>query len=237
MMRCGVRLGNVLSSVLRARARRRDVVGGEQCGWWRKRALLLAVEVAVTLVAMVMGGRLLVGSIVSGSMGWRGIIHNPVRMHLLPHRIMRPQYLIKHPIFMNSTSHPALHSMTMLMRECEANLGMMCARVVGRSGKSSVHVCVDCTRAPLGKCATMGLMARRTLLMGALVVRKLLIALEFKMAQLLMESMSILTVRRRAAVVRAYGWVGFGREGNNFAPRFIILVSPAPACQKLLYHP
>jgi hypothetical protein len=70
MMRCGVRLGNVLSSVLRARAHRRDVVGGEQSAWWRtwwrKRAWSPAVEVAATLAAMAMGGRLLVGGIVGG---------------------------------------------------------------------------------------------------------------------------------------------------------------------------
>jgi hypothetical protein len=172
-------------------------------------------------------------------MGWRGIIHNPVRMHLLPHRIVRPRYLIQHPIFVSSTSHPALHSVTNLMRECEANPGMMWARRagVGRSGKSSVHVCVDCTHSLLGKRATMGLMAHWTLLMGALAVRKLLIAQESKMAQLLMEFMPMLTVRRRVAAARAYGWVGFGQEGNKFAPRFILLVSLAPACQKLLYHP
>ncbi len=81
---------------------------------------------------------------------------------------------------------------------------------MGRSGKFSVRVCVDCTRSPLGKRATMGLMACWTLLTGALVMRKLLIAPESKMAQLLMESMSMLIVRRRVAVVRAYGWVGFG---------------------------
>ncbi len=140
---------------------------------------------------------------------------------------------------MNSTLHPSLHSMTMLMRECEANPGMMLARraVVGRLGKSSMHVCVDCTHSLLGKHATMGLMVRWTLLTGALVMRKLLVAPESKTAQLLMESMSMLTVRRRVAAARAYGWVGFRREGNNFAPRFILLVSPAPACQKLLYHP
>jgi hypothetical protein len=125
------------------------------------------------------------------------------------------------------------------MRECEANPGMMWARraVVGRLGESSVHVCVDCTCSLLGKRVAMGLMARWTLLMEALVMRKLLIAPESKMAQLLMESMLMLTVWRRVAAARAYSWVGFGREGNNFAPRFILLVSPTPACQKLLYHP
>ena len=172
-------------------------------------------------------------------MGWWGIIHNPVRMHLLPHRIMRPRYLIEHPIFVNSTSHPTLHSMTTLMRECEANPGMMWVRRagVGRLGKSSMHVCVDCTHSLLGKHATMGLMVRWTLLTGALVMRKLLVAPESKMAQLLMESMSMWTVQRRVAAARAYGWVGFGQEGNNFAPRFILPQLPAPACQKLLYYP
>jgi hypothetical protein len=81
---------------------------------------------------------------------------------------------------------------------------------MGRLGKSSVHVCVDCTRSPLGKRAMMGLMARWTLLTGALVVRKLLVAPEIKMVRLLMGSILMLTVKRRVAAVRAYGWVGFG---------------------------
>jgi hypothetical protein len=66
MMRCGVRPGNVLSSVLRARARRRDGVGGEQSAWWGKCAWLPAVEVAAILAAMAMGSRPLVGSVVGG---------------------------------------------------------------------------------------------------------------------------------------------------------------------------
>jgi hypothetical protein len=66
MMRCGVRPGNVLSLVLCARARRRDVVGGEQSAWWRKRAWLPAMEVAAMLAAMAMGGRPLVGCIIGG---------------------------------------------------------------------------------------------------------------------------------------------------------------------------
>ncbi len=66
MMRCGVRPGNVLNLVLCARARRRDVVGGEQSAWWRKRAWLPAVEVAATLAAKAMGGRLLVSGIIDG---------------------------------------------------------------------------------------------------------------------------------------------------------------------------
>ena len=69
----------------------------------------------------------------------------------------------------------------------------------------------------------------------ALVVRKLLVAPESKMAQLLMVSMSMLTVRRSVAVASAYGWVGVGRV-CNIEFRFILLLSAAPACQKLLYH-
>jgi len=67
------------------------------------------------------------------------------------------------------------------------------------------------------------------------VVRKLLVAPESKMAHLLMVSMSMLTVRRSMAAARAYGWVGVGRV-CNIVFRFILLLTAAPACQKLLYH-
>jgi hypothetical protein len=66
MMKCGVRPGNFLSSVLCARACRRDVIGGEQSASWRKHAWSPAVEVAVTLATMAMGGRPLVSGIVGG---------------------------------------------------------------------------------------------------------------------------------------------------------------------------
>jgi hypothetical protein len=49
----------------------------------------------------------------------------------------------------------------------------------------------------------MGVMAGCTLVTGALVVRKLLVAPESKMALLLIESMSMLTMRRRAAAATA----------------------------------
>ena len=68
------------------------------------------------------------------------------------------------------------------------------------------------------------------------VVRKLLVAPESKMAHLLMVSMSMLTVRRSVVAARAYDWVGVGRVGNIFCEIFILLLSTAPTCQKLLYH-
>jgi len=67
------------------------------------------------------------------------------------------------------------------------------------------------------------------------VVRKMLLAPESKMAQLLMVSMSMLTMRRSMAVASAYGWVEVGRV-CNIVFRFILLLSAAPACQKLLNH-
>ncbi len=42
----------VVSLELRARARRRDRVGGEHSEWWMKRAWSPAVEVSATLAAM-----------------------------------------------------------------------------------------------------------------------------------------------------------------------------------------
>ncbi len=71
--------------------------------------------------------------------------------------------------------------------------------------------------------------------MGAPVVRKLLIMPESKLAHLLMVSMSMLTVQRSVVAARAY-WVGVGQEGNILWFSVILLVSSAPACQKLLYQ-
>ena len=55
-----------------------------------------------------------------GSVGQRVIIHNPVRVHLLPQRITLPRYVIVHPILVKMTLQPALHRVTMEMREWEA---------------------------------------------------------------------------------------------------------------------
>ena len=160
-------------------------------------------------------------------------------MHLFPHISVRPLYLMVHPIFVKSTSHPALHSVTTLMRECDAKPGMMWARraAAGRPGRSNVLVCVDCTLLPLGSRATIGFWVGWMLVTCAPVVRKMLVAPESKMAHLLMVSMSMLTVRRSVAAARAYGWVGVGRVDNIFCEIvFILLLSAAPPCQKLLYH-
>ncbi len=171
-------------------------------------------------------------------MACSGIIHRPVRVHLFPHIIVRPRCVMVHPIFVKSTSHPALHSVTTLMRECDAKPGMMWARraAAGRPGRSNIPVCVDRTCSPLGSRATIGFWVGWMLVTCAPVVRKLLVAPESKMAHLLMVSMSMLTVRRSLAAARAYGWVGVGRVCNILCEIFILLLSAAPTCQKLLYH-
>ena len=62
----------------------------------------------------------------------------------------------------------------------------------------------------------------------ALVVRKLLVAPEFKMAQLLMVYMSMLTVWRSVAAASAYGWVGVGRVCNIVFCLFYCYRPPLP---------
>jgi hypothetical protein len=91
MIRLGVRPGIVVSLELRARARRSFGVGGEHNARWTKRASLPAVEVPAMLSAMVVRGNAVVGVVIGGILGTSGIIHNPVHMHLLPHRIVWPQ--------------------------------------------------------------------------------------------------------------------------------------------------
>jgi hypothetical protein len=186
-------------------------VSGEHNAWWIKQAWLLAVEVAATLAAMTVWDNAVIRVVFGGMLGTRGIIHNPVCMHLLPHRIMRSQCVMVHPILVKRTSHPALQSVTTLTSECDANPGMMWARrAAARSlGKSNVDACMDCTWSLLGRRAMMGLLASCTLVMGVLVVSKLLVAPESKITHLLIVSMLMLTVQRSAAAASAY-WVGTG---------------------------
>jgi hypothetical protein len=173
MIRKEVRPGIVTSLELRARAQMSVGVGGEHSAWWIKCAWLPAVEVATMLAAMAVWGSAVVSVVVGGILGTRGIIHNPVCMHLLPHRIVRPQWVMVHPILVKRALHPALQSVTTLTDECNANPGMMWARcaAAGSLGKSNVHLCVDCTWSQLGRCTMMGLLAGCTLVMGVPVVR------------------------------------------------------------------
>jgi hypothetical protein len=73
---------------------------------------------------------------VDGGVGQRGIIHNLVQVHLLPQRMIFPQYAIVHPILVKATLHPELHRVTMEMREWEARSGMMWACVCVHLGTS-----------------------------------------------------------------------------------------------------
>jgi hypothetical protein len=106
--------------------------------------------------------------------GQRGIIHNPVRVHLLLQRNTLLQYMIVRPILVKTSLQPALHRVTTEMREWEARLGMIwvCCTEAGRAGISRVLVCMECTCLPLGSRAMMGLLVRRMLVLGAAVVRK-----------------------------------------------------------------
>jgi hypothetical protein len=104
-----------------------------------------------------------------GSVGQRGIIHNPVWVHLLPQRITLPQYMIVHPILVKTTLQPALHRVTTEMREWEARPGMIwaCCTEAGRAEILRVHVCMECTRSPFGSRAMMGFLVGRMLVTGA----------------------------------------------------------------------
>jgi hypothetical protein len=90
MIRGGMRPGIVVSLELNARTRRSVGVGGEHNLWWIKLTWSMVVEVAATLAAMALRGNALVGRIAGELLGYRGIIHNPVHMHLLLHRIVQP---------------------------------------------------------------------------------------------------------------------------------------------------
>ena len=110
-----------------------------------------------------------------------------------------------HLILVKCTVHPALHRVTADRSKCEARPGIMwAARALGgREGMSRVHVCVECTRAPFGRRAMMGVVVGRILVAGASVVRKWLVAPESRMAHLLMVLASVLIVFNRIEAARA----------------------------------
>jgi len=110
-------------------------------------------------------------------------------------------------IFVNVTVHPALHIVTTESREWDARPGMMWAAraPAGRSGRSRVQVCVDCTLSPLGRRAMRGTVAGTMLVAGASVVRKWLVAPESRIAHrlILMVLASVVIVWRRTEAASA----------------------------------
>ncbi len=113
-----------------------------------------------------------VGGVVS--LGVKGIIHSPMHVHLWLQTILLPWYTVVHPVLEKVTVHPALHIVMTDRSECEARPGMMCAPCAlgGNEGMLRVHVCVECSRLPLGRGAMMGEAVGRMLVAGAEVVRK-----------------------------------------------------------------
>jgi hypothetical protein len=108
-------------------------------------------------------------------------------------------------IFVKVTVHPALHIVMTESNKCDARPGMTWAAwaPAGRSGKSRVQVCVDCTLSVFGRRAIRGTAARTMFVAGALVVKKWLIALESRIAHCFMVAASTLIVLRRMEAARA----------------------------------
>jgi hypothetical protein len=108
-------------------------------------------------------------------------------------------------IFVKVTVHPALHMVTTERREWDARPGMMWAALVPTrsTGRLRVQVCIDCTLSLLGRRAMRGTVAGMMLVAGALVVRKLLVAPESRMAHCLMVAALVVIVLRRTEAARA----------------------------------
>ncbi len=165
----------VASSLLCLRACISVVTRGKQMAWCMYCAYSPADEVASMLAATAVGGGMAgLMLAVDGGMGQRGIIHNPVRVHLLLQRMILLQYVDVHPILVKATLQPMLHRITTEIKEWQARLGMMwaCCAKAGRAGMSSMHMCVECTRSLFGRWEMMGLLVGHMLVMGAAVVKK-----------------------------------------------------------------
>jgi hypothetical protein len=98
-----------------------------------------------------------------------------------------------------------LHMVTTERREWDARPGMMWAALapMGSAGRLWVQVCVDCTLLLLGRRVMRGTVAGMMLVVGALVVRKLLVAPESRMAHCLLVAALVVVVLRRTEAARA----------------------------------
>ncbi len=101
--------------------------------------------------------------------------------------------------------HPALHIVMTESNKCDARPGTTCAAwaPAGRSGKSRVQVCFDCTLSTFGRRAMRGTAARTMFVAGESVVKKWLVAPESKMAHCFMVAALTLIVLRRMEATRA----------------------------------
>jgi hypothetical protein len=101
-------------------------------------------------------------------------------------------------IFVKVTVHPALHIVMTERNKCDTRPGMTWATQTpaGRSGKSRVQVCVDCTLSPFGRRAMRGIAARKMFVAGASVVKKWFVAPESRMAHCFMVVASTIIVLR-----------------------------------------
>ena len=79
-----------------------------------------------------------------------------------------------HSIFVNSTAHPALHSLTTDTSECDANPGIMWAILAlkGKAGRSRSRVCEEDTSPPSGSCTRSGVQSICLFVVGAAVTKK-----------------------------------------------------------------
>ena len=108
------------------------------------------------------------------------IIHMPFLVHFLPLSIIRRKCFTWQSIFVNFTSHPALHSFKDDISEFDANPGMMCPSLslVGICGSFSVHVWFYDTHVPSGSLTLSGILAGVIFFIGSVVTRKWLVAPE-----------------------------------------------------------
>jgi hypothetical protein len=86
--------------------------------------------------------------------------------------------------------------------QCQSGNEWAARALAESSGRSRVNVC-DCTLSPLGRQVMRGTVVGVILEVGALVVRKWLVAPESRMAQLLMVAASVDIVLRRTKTANA----------------------------------
>jgi len=96
-----------------------------------------------------------------------GNTHRSVMGSFVPRKIIFPLNLTQHAVSENTTRHPTLHKIQMLISEATLRAGTMCpSSTYCYPGISTSHMCVERTIFPSGNLMLMGFGAIRTFCMG-----------------------------------------------------------------------
>ena len=144
-----------------------------------------------------------------------GRVHRSVDGSFFPFKMTFPLYQTSQFVFVKTTSHPALHSTLIPIKDAIDNLGTTCpTNIIGSPGIVMSHVCVDFTFVPSGRFIVSGRIAGWRFLQGVPSMMNIEVA-------------PVSAIASDVAMVNALRYCGFGAPNRSLAVAAIDLLMVA----------